>query len=149
MAKKGESLDFYWPRMQHRAHAEKVMKNGAISAWIIAFLTLCLGAYTLFAHPGTALARVIIMGSAVDVVLFAAIGFAIWRYSLVAACAGFAFFVLERAYQWSTHFETFSGVGFGLAVTLAFGLFNAIRGGIALRRFRREEVEEPVVIDVA
>jgi hypothetical protein len=68
----------------------------------------------------------------VDAAIFAVIAFGIFRFSRIAAVAGFVLFVAERLFMW---WETGKAQGWILAVILAFAFLNAARATFALSRF--------------
>ena len=72
----------------------------------------------------------------VDAALLGAIAFGLYKYSRVAAVAGFALFLLEKVI---TFVQTGSILGVGaIGIVILIGFFNGIRGTFAYAKLSRE-----------
>ncbi len=113
----------WWPDVSTREQARAATKGGIAVCTIIVVLT---GALALYSLSGKSLLGITPL-SFIDVVLFAAIGFGIWKMSRFAAVAGLVLYLIEQGYQIAT-------VGFrSPIVPLIFILYfvHAIRGTFA------------------
>jgi len=126
----------------NRADAQQAMKGGAVAAWIVAAINIAIGAYILFTSPDAARTFGITGAAIFDGVCFGIIGIFIWRYSFIGAWFGLVLFTLEKIYQWVAQPKALLGIF--VAVALWFAFLNGVRGAMALRRFKREEVSAPV-----
>lgn len=131
--------------MGNRADAVQAMKGGAIASWIVAGINIAIGAYILFAAPEAARTFGITGAAIIDGTLFGILGFFIWRQSAIAAWLGLGFFTLEKIYQWTTQPKALVGIVVAVAIWVAF--LNSVRGAIALRRFKRDEANAPVLTE--
>ncbi|MES2459125.1 MAG: hypothetical protein V4671_00980 [Armatimonadota bacterium] len=125
----------WWPPVSTREEARTATKGGVIVCGIIAVLTGALALYSLFGKPILGITP----ASFIDVVLFAAIGFGIWKMSRVAAVAGLIIYLIEQGYQWATIGPK------SPIVTLLFTLYlvNAVRGTFAYHRLSEVENGPP------
>ncbi|UPG95745.1 hypothetical protein [Luteibacter aegosomatissinici] len=137
MASKGSNKHYWLSELTNRADAQKAMKGGAFAAWFVAAINIGIGALIMFAAPGLGKSVGLTGAAMIDGVIFAVIGISIWRYSFIGAWVGLAFFSLEKIYQWTTQPKSLTGLALAAAILLAF--INAVRGAMALRRFKREE----------
>jgi hypothetical protein len=121
------SGSWFWPSLNDIDGARDACRLGMWCAIIVAGIT------ALFA--GLALAGVSVMriqaSAFVDAALFAGIAFGIYKYSRVAAVAGFALFLIEKIYQVIQQGPLGAGV---LGIIFLIGFLNAMRGTFAYHK---------------
>jgi hypothetical protein len=143
VASRKNSSNTFWPTFGNRADAQQAMKGGAAASWVVAAINLGIGLFLIFSPPGTGASYGMSGAMVIDGTIFALVGWGIWRYSLIGAIAGFAFFSLEKIYQFST--QPKAAFGIFLAVVLWMAFLNGVRGALALRQFERAAA--PVAAD--
>lgn len=135
MARSNDSSNAFWPTFGNCADAQKAMKGGAAASWLVAALNTGIGLFLMFSPPGTGASYGMSGAAVIDGIIFALIGWGIWRYSLIGAIAGLGFFSLEKVYQFSTQPKAFAGIVLAVVIWMAF--LNSVRGALALRRLER------------
>jgi hypothetical protein len=134
MSSEKKKTGFWWPDVSTPAGARSATMYGVWAALFSAVVTAALAAWSIVS--GEAAPDLVDAWSFVDVAIFAAIAFGIWKRSRFAAVAGLVIFVAERIYVMAT---TPGGSGLGLALVLAMCYVAAIRGTYAFRRLASVE----------
>ena len=122
-------MGWFWPEIYDRDTAQDVARRGAWVALIVAGLTALLALLSLtlqtviFGIPPAAL---------LDAVIFAVVGWRIFKMSRAWAVAGMVLYLVETAFGLSR------GRFGAIAVIFLFAFVNAIRGTFAFHRFSQE-----------
>jgi hypothetical protein len=127
----GKRKNAWWPDVSTLEGARSARMYGVWAALFSAVVTAAFATYSLMS--GKVALDFIDASAFVDVAIFAAIAFGIYKGSRFAAVAGLVIFVGEKVYQWSV---TGTASGVFLAVALVYCYVVAIRGTYALRRLR-------------
>ena len=128
MAKK-QSEAWLWPSVDTPAQAARAARRGMWAAVLVAGVT---GLAAGLAHSGGQPVAGVDGSAFVDAALFAAIAWGIHRLSRVAAVAGLALYLAERAYAWSESGTENTNIAF--VILLAFCFVTGIRGTFAHHR---------------
>jgi len=132
----GSKGNFLWPAIDTIEAAKKLTRHGVGAALFSAIVTALAIAWAIGAKQK---AFGFIGPSAfVDVILFSAVAFGIYKGSRVAAVGGLCLFLVEKAYQIAT---TGTLPGSWMAIILILCYVYAIRGVYALRRFNEQPGE--------
>ena len=131
--------NWLWPRLTDSATARKAAREGVFAAAWIALVTASIATSNVFF--GTTFMQ-ITSAAYVDALLFALIGFGIYKMSRVAAIAGLALYAYEAVYMNATRGTT-PNIIMLLVLTLAFA--NGIRGTFAASRFAKSQSVGPSV----
>jgi hypothetical protein len=123
----------WWPAVSTREQAKAATKGGVIVCGVIVVFTGALALYSLFGKSILGITPL----SFIDVVLFAAIGFGIWKLSRVAAVAGLVFYLIVQGYNWVTVGPK-SPI---LAILFTLYLVNAVRGTFAYHSLPEPEAD--------
>jgi len=127
----GAKKNVWWPDVSTVAGARSARMYGVWAALLSAVVTAIFASWSIVSGK-EALGFVDASGF-VDVAIFAAIAFGIYKGSRFAAIAGLVVFAGEKVYQMTVS-STGSGIFLALALTYCYVI--AIRGTYALRRLR-------------
>ncbi|MFT5352883.1 MAG: hypothetical protein ACI9KE_000080 [Polyangiales bacterium] len=138
------SNNFLWPDVSLPENAKAACKQAAQLAWFIAGMTGIAVGLSL-AGVGLVQAMGFDFWSLIDVTIFAALGFGVYKHSRVAAVLLLIFYGLERVLGMVLAVEAGETPTSGIVFTLIFGaaFFGAIRGAFALARMRAETGSAP------
>lgn len=128
--------NFIWPAVDTEQSAKKLLRYGVGAALFTAVVTALVAAWALGANKKAF--NFIGAGAYLDVALFLAIAFGIYKGSRIAAVGGLLLFVAEKAYQFE---QTGRLQGAWMAVVLLVCYACAIRGAFALHRLRQQPRE--------
>jgi len=125
--------NWFWPPVDTKEGAKAAAKQGVWAAVFVAVITAAVA--TIAMSSGKAVMGVDAWAYA-DAVLFAALGFGIYKMSRFAAVAALVLYVAERIYMMASS----SGAGRGFVLTIIFTLFflNAVRGTFAFKKLSAE-----------
>jgi hypothetical protein len=130
----GTKKNVWWPDVSTLAGACSARMYGVWAALFSAVVTAIFATWSLVtAKP---VIDFVDASAFIDVAIFAAIAFGIYKGSRFAAVAGLVVFLGEKIYQMAV---SSTGSGIFLAVALTYCYVIAIRGTYALHRFRREQ----------
>ena len=130
----GTKKNVWWPDVSTLAGARSARMYGVWAALFSAVVTAIFASWSIVS--GEEVLGFVDASAFVDVAIFAAIAFGIYKGSRFAAVAGLVVFVGEKIYQMA--FSS-SGSGIFLALALTYCYVIAIRGTYALHRLRREQ----------
>ena len=122
-------MGWFWPEIYDRETAQDVARRGAWVALIVASLTGLLSLLSL------ALQTVILgipPAALLDAVIFALVGWRIFKMSRAWAVTGMVLYLAETAYGFSR-----GRIGV-IAVVFLFAFLNAIRGTFAFHRYSQD-----------
>jgi hypothetical protein len=125
-----------WPAVDTEQSAKKLLLYGVGSALCTAILTALVAAWAMGAKQRAF--NYVGAGAFVDVALFLAVAFGIYKGSRVAAVGGLLIFLVEKAYQFQ---QTGNLQGSWMALLLIICYAYAIRGAFALHRLRKQPRE--------
>jgi uncharacterized membrane protein (DUF2068 family) len=123
-----------WPQVSDKASARKAIAQGAIACGFIATLDVAISIYATSHHQTFAGYGASI---AVDGVLFALIGWRLWKNSRIAAVLGFLLMSIEIADKLLHHPGTFNLV----TILLLLAILNSVRGAFALHKQNAGETQ--------
>jgi hypothetical protein len=122
------SGSWYWPDVSDQEGAKDAMRLAMWCAILVAGMT---GLFVVFSFFGVRLMG-ITPAALLDVALFAATAYGLYKHSRFAAVAGFVLFLLEKIYAFVT---TGSILGVGvLGVIILIGFLNGVRGAFAYQK---------------
>ena len=121
--------NFFWPSFQDIDDAQKSVKTGAYSAFLVAVVTAVV---TFLSMKGVKIFAFVDGYAFIDAGLFFVIGFFMTRYSRIAAVAGFCLYAFEQVMMFQVAGPRFSIVP--LLFLLYF--FHAMRGAFAYHQMR-------------
>jgi hypothetical protein len=136
----------WWPDVSNVRNAQKAIRHGFLAAVIVASVTAIVGLVTLYAHAS-------IMGvygrpALISAVMFAAIGFGIYRRSRAAAICGLLLFLIDRLVTLATQPVNVGGTI--VAAILALYFIHGVRGTFAYRKFSDQPpVTKPDVLSAS
>lgn len=125
--------NIWWPDVSTPIGAQSAKMYGVWAALFSAVVTALLAAWSL--GSGEPALEIVDAWAFVDVAIFGAVAFGIYKGSRFAAIAGLVIFLGEKIYQIAV---TTTVSGLVLALILAMCYVAAIRGTYALRRFSKE-----------
>jgi hypothetical protein len=126
----------FWSPVTTIAQARKVARQGCWTALLVAGITAAF-AIASIALEDAALDLPINAWSFVDVVIFLAIAWGIYRLSRIAAVLGLVVYGLGQVLMWIAIGPQLEGIW--LLTLIVFGFINGIRGTFTYHRLRREE----------
>jgi hypothetical protein len=127
---------FFWPVADTEQSAKKLLRYGVVAALFTAVVTALVAAWALGANQRAF--NFVGVEAFLDVALFLAIAFGIYKGSRIAAVGGLLLFVAEKAYQIE---QTGKLQGIWMAVILIVCYIYAIRGAFGLHRLRQQQRE--------
>ncbi len=114
-------MSWIWPEINDREQARSAVRNAAITAWIIASLTGIASVAAITGHP-----FLVGKSALLDALLFAIVGWSLWRGSRVGAVCGLLLYSIEIYWM-------FSKGQFGVLVLVFIVAFIAgVRGSFKL-----------------
>jgi hypothetical protein len=127
---RSHKAETWWPDVSNLRNAQKAIRYGFVAAVIVASVTAIVGLVTLYIHEP-------IMGvygrpALFSAVLYAAIGFGIYRRSRVAAVCGLLLFLIDRLVTLTT--QPLNSGGIVVAAILALYFIHGVRGTFAYRK---------------
>jgi len=120
-----------WPAVDTEHSATKLLRYGVGAALFTAVLTAIVAAWAMGAKQRAF--NFVGNGAFLDVALFLAVAFGIYKGSRIAAVGGLLLFLAEKAYQYQ---QTGNLHGAWMALLLIVCYAYAIRGTFALHRLR-------------
>jgi hypothetical protein len=127
---------FFWPAADTEQSAKKLLRYGVVAALFTAGVTALAAAWAMGAERKAF--NYIGAGAFLDVALFLAVAFGIYKGSRIAAVGGLLLFLAEKAYQLQ---QTGNLQGAWMAVILIVCYVFAIRGTFSLHRLRQQPRE--------
>jgi hypothetical protein len=127
---------YLWPAADTEQSAKKLLRYGVGAALFTAVVTALVAAWAWGAEKKAF--NFVGAGAFLDVALFLAIAFGIYKGSRMAAVGGLLLFAAEKAYQIQ---QTGKLQGAWMAVILVVCYVYAIRGTFALHRLRQQPRE--------
>lgn len=121
----------WWPDVSTPGAARSARMYGVWAALFSAVITALLASWSL--GSGKAALEFVDAWAFIDVAIFSAVAFGIYKESRFAAVAGLVIFLGEKLYQIAISTTT-SGIIMALILSTCY--VAAIRGTFALRRFR-------------
>src|ERR1035438_6418278 len=121
----------WWPDVRTLSSARSARMYGVWAAIFSATVTALLASWSLISE--TTVFGFVNAWAFIDVLIFAAVAFGIYRESRFAAVAGLAIFVGEKLYQMSVSTTTSGGV---MALILSMCYVASIRGNYSLHRLQ-------------
>ncbi len=118
----------FWSKIKSIDEAKEFARAGFLAALICAGVTLTL---VLLSFAGIVLLPGFDAFALIDVMLFAGLGWGIYRYSRICAVLALILYVAEQAYN-VKNFETFNAV---MAVLFIVFFAKGVRGTFAYQRF--------------
>jgi hypothetical protein len=135
----------WWPDVSNVRNAQKAIRYGFLAAVIVASVTAIVGLVTLYAH---AFMGVYGRPALISAVMFAAIGFGIYRRSRAAAICGLLLFLIDRLVTLATQRVNVGGTI--VAAILAVFFIHGVRGTFAYRKFSDQPpVTKPDVLSAS
>ena len=131
-----QKKSFIWPAVDTEQSAKKLLRYGVAAALFSAVVTALVVAWAVGANRKAF--NYIGASAYVDVALFLAVAFGIYKGSRIAAVGGLVLFVAEKVYQFE---QTGTLRGAWMALALIICYVYAIRGAFALHRLRQQPRE--------
>ena len=124
---------FIWPSVTQEKLARKASRQGLYAVAIILVLQILLLAFAAFGHPLSGVQSADLVADSLELVLYAAIGWGIYKMSRVASILGVLLYLAERIMLWENQGGP-SAWELAFLVPLVLMFVNAVRGTIAHRR---------------
>jgi hypothetical protein len=119
-------LTWFWPKVSDRKNAQFAITEAFFAAAVVAALTAIFTAVEALKDTAEGLGP----EGFVSAIVFAGVGFGIYRRSRIAAVSGLVLYLVGRAYAWVKVGPNFGAIP--LLVTLA--LLNGVRGTFAYHK---------------
>lgn len=119
--------NWIWPNVSYKAVARKAVQEGVAACGFIAVVDLGVAAYAMTSHQTFRGYGAPVL---VDGIVFALIGFWLWRNSRIASVLAVSVMLLEVADKLLHHAATFNIV----TLILLLAIVNSVRGAFALHR---------------
>lgn len=132
------SGSWFWPDVSDLDGAKDATRYGMWCAALVSGVTWLFAVLSLFGVRMMGITPAAI----VDAILFAGIGYGLYRFSRFAAVAGFVLFLIEKIFML---IKTGSILGVGvLGVIILFGFLNGMRGAFAYHKLQDAAVAHPL-----
>ena len=121
-----------WPAVSDKASARKAVEQGVFACATIAAIDLSVALYASLNHGTLAGYGALIW---IDGVLFALIGWRLWKNSRIASLIGLVLMAIEIADKLRHHPKTFNI----LTTILLLAILNSVRGAFAIHTLSQNE----------